>query len=170
MQRVASRWVDVKSAADGHGVPAGTMFRWVAAHWVIARRLPGKRGRVRVLQGPDGAAVDVDTPEAPSPLRPRRRPRWVSVDEAAAAAGVKVRAVRGWVKRREVVHRRRAGGHSRRLEVALDWDGLPADARDPHEAARIAAEADATAAEARAAAEREELRRAGVIQGRAAVA
>lgn len=169
MQRVAGQWVDVKSAAAGQGVTADTIFRWVAAGWVVHRYLPGERGRVRVLQGPDGRTVDADTPDRPSALRPHHPPRWVSVREAAAAAGVTVLAVRGWVRRRQVVYRRPAGGHGRRLELALDWDGLPADASNAEHAARVAAAATATAAQTRETAERAQLADAAPPE-RAAVA
>ncbi|WP_375764818.1 helix-turn-helix domain-containing protein [Archangium gephyra] len=152
------RWVSAKEVAGTMSVHENTLWSWAREGLIIARRLAGD-GPWRVLQGPDGRAVDADTPESSSPLRPRHVPEWVGVNAAARAAGVHPRNVRRWVKKGKVVARVHAKGRGL-VEVALDWDGLPGDTQDAGAAARLAAAATATAVE-RETARRREHERAG---------
>ncbi|WNG57955.1 MerR family transcriptional regulator [Archangium gephyra] len=143
------RWVSAKAVAGAMNLHENTLWSWARGGLIVARRLAGD-GPWRILQAPDGRTVDADSPESPSPLRPRHVPEWVSVNEAARAAGVHPRNLRRWVKKGKVVARIHAKGRGL-IEVALDWDGLPGDTLDAGTAARLSAAATATAVEREAA-------------------
>lgn len=52
------RWVDPKVAAVAAEVAVRVVHRWCRTGVVVARRLPGRRGRWRVQLGPDGLPVN----------------------------------------------------------------------------------------------------------------
>lgn len=52
-----TRYTTAKDAASAPGVTERTVWRWVRAGRVIARRLPGERGRVLVAVDAEGFPV-----------------------------------------------------------------------------------------------------------------
>lgn len=67
-------WADAGRVALAVGVETRTVWAWVRSGLVLARRLPGPRGRVRVALDPDGFPVAATPERRSTGRRLRRRP------------------------------------------------------------------------------------------------
>lgn len=68
-------WADAGSVALTCDVKTETVWNWVRAGLVLARRLPGARGRVRIALDADGWPVPVTTRGTRNVMRTRNEVR-----------------------------------------------------------------------------------------------